>query len=173
MMNKFIPDMYKESIYKIDYKKLKQMNVKCIMFDLDNTLAAYTVDKPNKKLKEFTAMLEEDFKVIIISNGKKDRVRPFKEGLNVDSSHSSRKPFKRKYKKILVMYKFSVNEVACVGDQILTDVYGANKMGCVSILVNAMGNYEPFYTRFNRYFEKKILKGFNKNGVLVKGEYYD
>ncbi len=172
-MNIFVPDMYKESIYKIDYKKLKRMNIKCLLFDLDNTMAAYTTQKPSKKLKELFAILEEDFKVIIISNGTKDRVRPFKEGLNVDSSHSSRKPLKIKYRKILNMYKYKPTQVACIGDQIMTDVLGANRIGAISILVNTMGNYEPVYTKFNRFWEKSILNILNKKGVLLKGEYYD
>lgn len=172
-MSLFIPDMYKESIYKIDYKKLKKMKVKCLLFDLDNTLASYSVEKPDKKLKEFITILEEDFKVVIISNGKKSRVRPFKEGLNLDSCHSSKKPLKTKYKKIMSMYKLSPTEIACVGDQILTDVLGANRIGAISILVNKMGTYEPINTRFNRFFEKILLNKYNKNGVLIKGEYYD
>lgn len=172
-MNIFVPDIYAESIYKIDYKKLKKMKIKCIMFDLDNTLVSYGVYKPNKKLRELMAILEEDFKVIILSNGRKERVRPFKEGLNLDSSHSSKKPLKKKYKKIFAMYKFSPTEVACVGDQIMTDVLGANRMGAISILVNSMGSYEPIWTKFNRFWERIILKSLNKKGVLVKGEYYD
>ena len=172
-MNIFIPDMYKESIYKINYKKLKRMKIKCLMFDLDNTIAAYTISKPDKKLKEFMTVLEEDFKVIILSNGTKERVRPFKEGLNLDAAHSSKKPLKTKYKKIMAMYKFSPSEVACIGDQIMTDVLGANRMKAVSILVNSMGDYDPIYTKMNRFWESMVLKKLNKNGVLIKGEYYD
>lgn len=172
-MNLFIPDMYMESVFKIDYKKLKKMKIKCVIFDLDNTLAAYSTSKPNKKLCEFITMLSEDFKVIIMSNGTKNRVRPFKEGLNIDSSHSSKKPLLGKYKKILSTFSFEPSEVACVGDQLLTDILGANRMGCVSILVNAMGNIEPVNTKFNRFFESHILKSLRKKGVLIKGEYYD
>lgn len=172
-MSLFIPDMYKESVYTINYKKLKEMNIKCLLFDLDNTLASYTVDVPDKKLKELINMLEEDFKVMILSNGSKKRVRPFKEGLNLDSSHSSKKPLKTKYKKIMNMYKYSNNEIACIGDQILTDVLGANRIGAISILVNKTGMYETFNTKINRFFEGMILKKFNKNGILIKGEYYD
>ena len=40
-MDKFIPDMYYKSIYDINYKKLLKMNIKCIVFDLDNTVASY------------------------------------------------------------------------------------------------------------------------------------
>ncbi len=172
-MSLIIPDMYKESIFKINYKKLKEMNIKCLLFDLDNTIASYQKDKPEKKVKELMAILGEDFKIIILSNGKKGRVRPFKEALNIDSAHSSKKPLKMKYKKIMSMYKFKPNEIACIGDQILTDVLGANRIGALSILVNPTGAFEPFTTKFNRFFERIILKKLNKKGVLIKGEYYE
>ena len=47
----------------------------------------------------YTSKFKKDFKVIILSNSPKNRVRPFKEKLNIDSAFSSKKPFKKKYKK--------------------------------------------------------------------------
>ncbi len=172
-MNLFVPDMYQQSVYKIDYKKLKKKGIKCLVFDLDNTLVSYQEMEPGKKLKEFFAILGEDFKVVLMSNNKKDRVRPFKEGLNIDASHSSKKPLKTKYKKVLSLYRLKASEVACVGDQIMTDVLGANRMNMYSILVNSVGSEEPVTTKFNRKLENFILKKLQKKGILHKGEYYD
>ena len=172
-MDMFIPDIYQKSIYTIDYKKLKKNGIKCLLFDLDNTIAPYKVTEPDVKVKELFARLEEDFKVIIISNSPKNRIRPFKEKLNVDCAYSSKKPFKTKYKKILELYNFKIDEVACIGDQILTDILGANRMGFTSILVNRVAKYETIFTRFNRFFEKFILKKLAKKNLLVMGEYYD
>ena len=101
MFDLLIPDIYDQSIYTINYKKLKKNGIKCLLFDLDNTIAPYKVNVPDQKVKELFARLEEDFKVIIVSNSGKNRLRPFKEKLNVDVAFSSRKPFKKKYKKIL------------------------------------------------------------------------
>lgn len=172
-MDIFIPDVYQKSIYTINYKKLKKNGIKCLLFDLDNTIAPYKVTEPDVKVKELFARLEEDFKVIIISNSPKNRIRPFKEKLNVDCAYSSRKPFKTKYKKILEIYNFKIDEVACIGDQILTDIFGANRMGFTSILVNRVAKYETIFTKFNRFFEGFILKNLAKKNILVSGEYYD
>ena len=171
-MDMFIPDIYQKSIYTIDYKKLKKNGIKCLLFDLDNTIAPYKVE-PDQKVKELFASLEKDFKVIIISNSNKNRLRPFKEKLNVDVAFSSKKPFKTKYKKILELYNFKIDEVACIGDQLLTDILGANRMGFTSILVNRIAKYETIFTRFNRFFEKFILKSLAKKRILVSGEYFD
>jgi len=172
-MDMFIPDIYAQSIYTINYKKLKKNGIKCLLIDLDNTIAPYKIDEPDIKVKELFARLESDFKIIIMSNSGKKRLRPFKEKLNVDVAFSSKKPLKGKYKKILELYRFKTPEVACIGDQILTDVLGANRMGFTSILINKMAKYETFNTRINRFFEGFILRSLSKKGILVSGEYYD
>lgn len=173
MLDLFIPDIYAQSIYTINYKKLKKNGIKCLLFDLDNTLAPYKVNEPDQNVKELFHRLEQDFKVIIISNSGKNRLRPFKKVLNVDVAFSSKKPLKTKYKKILSLYKFKIDEVACIGDQLLTDMLGANRMGLTSILVNRVASYEMFPTKVNRFFEKFILKRLSKKNILVSGVYYD
>lgn len=172
-MESFIPDIYQKNIYDIDYQKLKKKGIRCILFDLDNTLCAVKEDVPSKRLKEFIHYLENDFKVIIISNSNQKRLIPFKEGLNIDVAASARKPFKKKYLKIMKMYQFKEFEIAAIGDQLLTDIYGANKMGITSILINPIGEYEKFGTKINRFMEKFIYRKLKKKGILVKGEYYD
>lgn len=169
-MDKFVPDLFYQNVYSIDYKKLKKMGIKCLIFDLDNTISSYEVNEPDKKIKELFYNLNKDFKIILLSNNTKNRVRPFKEKLNVDSSYKSGKPFKKKYQKVLDLYGYKDTEIACIGDQLLTDVLGANKMGFTSILVNPISPNEPFRTRINRFFERKIIKKLKNNGILVVGE---
>lgn len=168
------PDIYKRSIYEIDYQKLKKAGIKCILFDLDNTLAPHDMDLPDKKILDFFLCLEDmGFKTIILSNASKKRVAPFKEKCNIDSAYHSRKPFKRKYMKILKMYPYKDNQIACVGDQLLTDILGANRVGFTSILVNPISKKEPFPTKINRRIEKYIYRYFLKRGIFRKGEYYE
>lgn len=173
-MDKFIPDIYQKSIFAIDYEKLKNKGIKCILFDLDNTIAPINVEKPSRELKDLVADIELlGIKVIILSNSGKARVRPFKEGLNVDSSFNSKKPLKKKYKKIIDIYGFSDTEIACIGDQLLTDIFGANRMGFTSILVNPISDNDYIWTKFNRIFERKLFKHFCRQGLFQKDEYYE
>ena len=172
-MDIFVPDMYQQSIYTINYKKIKKRGIKCLLFDLNNTLTSYEDDYPTEKLRELMFELEKDFKVIIMSNSNKDRIRPFKEKLNIDSSFSSKKPLKRKYKKIINMFNFKDTEVAMIGDSLLTDIWGGNRMNFTTILVNPISEHEPFHMRTLRVFERKIIKKLNKKGILFKGEYYE
>ncbi len=172
-MENFIPDIYQKNIYDIDYNKLKNMGIKCLLFDLDNTLVPVKTDRPTKKISELFNTLERDFKLIILSNSNRKRLIPFKEGLNVDVAASARKPFKRKYLKIMDLYKYKEHEIAAIGDQLLTDIYGANKMGITSILINPIGEYEKIGTKINRFFESFVYRYLKKKNILVKGKYYE
>jgi len=172
-MENFIPDIYKKNIYDIDYMNLKNKGIKCLLFDLDNTLVPVKTDAPTKKLKELFLYLERYFKIIIISNSNKERLIPFKDGLNVDVAASAHKPFKKKYLKIMDIYKFKEHEIAAIGDQLLTDIYGANKIGITSILISKIGDYEKFGTKINRFFEKFIYWYLKRKKILIKGEFYD
>lgn len=172
-MERFVPDIHEKNVYQIDYKKLKKRGIKCLIIDLDNTIASYDTYEPSKELKELFHKLSLDFKLIIISNNTKNRVRPFKEKLNVDSCFKAGKPRSKKYKKILELYNFKDTEIACIGDQLITDILGANKVGFTSILVNPISPMEPFRVRINRSLEKRIIKKIQKLGLDIKGDYYE
>ena len=174
MFDKFVPDIYQKSIYTIDYNKLKCAGIKCIIFDLDNTLSPTTLSKPTKRLKAFITKLKQmGFKCIILSNSGKRRVEPFKNELAIDAAPSAKKPSKKKYMKIMGNYKFVPDEIAAVGDQLLTDIYGANRLGFTSILVNQMGAKDFFNSTFNRMMEKIIFRFLKSKDLFCRGRYYD
>ena len=70
------------------------------------------------------------------------------------------------------LFHYDFSEVAAVGDQILTDVFGANRSGITSIFVESLTPEDRFLTRINRKFEKMILNNLKKKGVYEEGKYY-
>jgi len=174
MIELYKPDMYIKDIYMINYKRLKTMGIKCILFDLDNTLVPYYKQKPTRKIKDLIEKLKDmGFKVIIFSNSGKKRLTPFKNILEVDCSYSSRKPRKKKFNKVLVEYKFDQSEVAIIGDQIITDIFGGNRIGIFSILVKPISSREPIWTKFNRLREKSKVRKLEKKDMFKRGNYYE
>ena len=146
-----VPNAYYKSIFDIDYKRLKSIGIKNIIFDVDNTLIPYeeyTLDKKyNNKINE----LKKDFNIIIMSNSRSDRVLKIVKDLDVEAYYSSMKPLKKNYKKIL--NKYNKDECVFIGDQFMTDILGAKRMKCKVILVDRINNKEPIYTKFWRFFE--------------------
>lgn len=174
MLELYKPDMYMKDIYAIDYKKLKSFGTKCILFDLDNTLVPDHIKKPTRKIRDFIERLKDmGFKVIIYSNSNKKRLTPFKKALEVDCSASSRKPSNRKLKKILVEYKYAESEVAIIGDQLMTDIYGGNKMGIFTVLVDPISKREHIGTKLNRIMENSKIRKLKRRKLFERGCYYE
>lgn len=173
-MDIFLPDKYYKNVYQINYMRLKEDGIKCLLFDLDNTIIPPNIKKPNKKIRDlFDNLKEQDFKIIIMSNSNKKRLTPFKDELIVDCSASSLKPSKTKFLKILKEYKLDLSEVAIIGDQLLTDIFGGNRIGITTILVNPISKNDITVTKFNRKLEKIIEKKLYKRNLFERGKYYE
>ena len=173
-MEKYIPDMYQSSIFAINYDKLKQQGIKCLLFDLDNTLVPFNIRNSNKEIKElFDKLKQLGFEVIIFSNSPKNRLKSFKEELEVEVKPSAKKPSRVSFEYIMKKYKYSENEIAMIGDQLLTDILGGNKVGVTTILVNPVGSYDPFFTKIMRFMEKRIMKKLRDHDLFVRGRFYE
>ena len=174
-MDNFIPDIYQKSIYHIDYEKLLDAGIKCILFDLDNTCIPYKDKEPNKKLIELFEMLKDmDFKLIIFSNATRRRIAPFKKVLNVDCLARAGKPRKRNFLKVLKLFNYELSDVAIVGDQLYKDILGGNRIGIKTILVNPMSLDDMIITKYIfRPLEKRKYRLLEKKGILKRGKYYE
>ena len=167
--------MYQKSIYHIDYDKLQDNGIKCLLIDLDNTCVPYQDKEPNKKLIDlFETLKDMDFKIIIFSNALKGRIKPFKDVLNVDCLARANKPYKKNFLKVIKLFNYDLSEVAIIGDQLYTDILGGNKVGIKTILVNPMSSDDMFITRFiYRTLEKRIYKKLMSKNILIRGKYYE
>lgn len=173
-MEKFMPDIYQKSIYTIDYDKLYQSGIRFLLYDLDNTIACVKVKKITPKLKKlFNELQKKGFKVIIFSNAFKKRIKPFSDGLNIEYNSRSSKPKSKNFNKILKKYGYKNYQTAIIGDQLLTDVKGGNKVGITTILINPLSSKELIFTKINRFFENRIFDKMSKQGLLIKGRYYE
>ena len=174
MIDKFVPDKHFQSIYRIDYESLKKQGIKLLIYDLDNCIAPADVSLPPKEAINLMFELKEmGFKCVLMTNSKKERVEAFRNALEIDTCASARKPLSKNYKKILKIYNKKPEEVAAIGDQLLTDIFGANRMGITSILINPISKYDRTITKFNRHIEKKLFKKMEKKDLFKKGNYYE
>ena len=167
---KFIPSLYTNTVFEIDYNKLYELGIRLILTDLDNTLISYKEDNPDAKLYEWIKKRkEEGFEVIIVSNNSnKERVSSFATKLEIESVSVATKPLKRGFKKALKLTtrKYNKNEIVAIGDQLMTDVFAANRMGYYSILVKAIDRKtEKWTTRINRRLELYVKNRLSKRHI--------
>ena len=164
MIEKCYPDFCLGSIYDMDEAFLKENNIKAVIFDIDNTLVKHTEKKPNEKVLEYFSFLDSlGIKKAIISNNKKARVEFFCEGLNIPFAYRAYKPRKKPMAKLAGVLGVPAKNICFVGDQLFTDIFGANRMGFVSVAVTALGENETGFVAFKRIFENMIMKSYLKN----------
>ena len=168
-----IPDMYKKSIFDINYPLLKSKGIKCLIFDLDNTLALIDDKNCPDKVKELVKKLKKDFRVLIISNNTKNRLKPYKEELDIDAVSFAMKPLTKGLRQIVKKYKLEKNEMVMIGDQIPTDILSGKRFNIMTILVEPLAKKDLKITSLNRIIEKRLIKKYEKRGLFKKGEYYE
>ncbi len=167
-MQIFKPDMYYKDIYQIPYKTLKEKGIKCLLFDVDNTCVGYHEKKPTENLNNlFQKINKMDFKIILFSNATKKRLQPFHQ-LSVDIHPFSKKPFKKNFKKIIQKYHYQPQEICIIGDQILTDILGGNKVGIHTCLVEPLTKEDFIFTKLTRKIEKIILSKLERKNIFKK-----
>ena len=159
MFLKLLPDMCAESIYDIDFDALKQKGITSLILDIDNTLVSHRTKSPDEKtLKLLVYLKDSGFKLSIISNGKPERVNLFTKGFDIPVISGHLKPSKKGYVLALQKMNSVPSECAAIGDQIFTDVLGANKMGIFSIYTTPIEKYENSFFYIKRFFEGFVLK---------------
>ena len=170
---KCYPNMYQQKIETINYQKLKKLGIKCLIFDLDNTIALINQDRITDSTKKLLNSLKKDFKIVIISNNVNKRVKKYADTLFCDFVANAMKPLSRGYRKIRKKYGFQKEEMCMIGDQLVTDIYGGNRYHMFTILVDPLGTKDLKITSLNRFIERKILKKYEQKEIMKKGVYYE
>lgn len=163
---KFIPNEFHLTFFDIDFKSLYKSGYRLILTDLDNTLISYDEDKPNDQINsKFQELLDIGFEVILISNNVPDRINTFTKETTINGFANARKPLLIGIKKAFKQSSVKDHtKVIIVGDQLMTDVWAANRFHAYSILVNPIKKKtERWYTRFNRRIEEKMLVKIKKH----------
>lgn len=171
-MGVFKPKIYQKNIFEINYNELKNEGIKCLIFDLDNTLGLISHKSCPDEAKELINKLKKDFTIIISSNNTRRRLKPYLEELGIDGVAWSMKPSIKSLIQIKVRYKYKKKEMCIIGDQIVTDVLAGNRYHIKTILVDPLGEKDLKITGLNRKVEARIVKHYEKRGIFERGKYY-
>ncbi len=163
---KCIPDYHEPDIFAVDFENLYAKGYKALLLDIDNTLVTYDEDLPGEKTRALLDELERiGFEVVLLSNNNRSRIEPFALSLGFPAIFRAKKPFRPGFKRSLDTLERprEKHEVLVVGDQLMTDVYGAKRFGLSVLLVGPLSlETERWYTRFNRFVERKMLRRIKK-----------
>ena len=171
-MGLFRPNIYKKTIYDINYDLLKEKGIRCLIFDLDNTLGLISHKNCPKEAVKLIEKLKKDFIVVISSNNTKKRLKPYLEELGIEGTSWSMKPSIKSLIYIKAKYRLHKKEMCMIGDQIVTDVLSGNRFRIKTILVDPLGEKDLKITGLNRKLEAKIIARYEKKGLFKRGNYY-
>lgn len=160
----FYPKGYFKKVSEISLEYLKENNIKGLILDVDNTLIDYYKNISEDIINWAKTLKQSGIRMCILSNSnKQEKVKEVASKLNLDYMYFAMKPFKRGFKKAIKMLDLKNNEIAAVGDQIFTDVIGANRMKMFSILVEPIEEKDIFVTLIKRPIENYIKKRYLKS----------
>lgn len=146
-------------ITDIEIDFLNNNNIKTLLLDVDNTLSTHhgtvLVDGLTDWLKK---MQDNGVTLVVVSNSKRFRIEPFAGKIGLPFVSLACKPLPNGYRKAVKMMNADKKTTAIIGDQIFTDVLGANFYGIRSLLVRPVKLEDGWSFKVRRYFEKKILK---------------
>ena len=162
MLECFYPDEYVDSTFEIDFEGMYKKGYRGVIFDIDNTLVPHGAPADERAKKFFTRLNDIGFKVIMLSNNKEPRVKMFCDAVNAPYIYKADKPNPVNYKQAMSILGTDKSNTLFVGDQIFTDVWGANKAEIYSILVKPIHPKEEIQIVLKRKLEKIVLYFYRK-----------
>ena len=163
MIEKFYPAITLDRIQDISVELLDKNKVKGLILDIDNTLVPEHMKEADENAVRWIEQIKAaDFKVCIVSNASKKRVIKFNERLKLYAIHRASKPGTKAFLKAARLLDFKNENIAVVGDQIFTDIYGGNRVGMYTILVKPINKKEGIFIRLKRIFEKFVLTSYGR-----------
>lgn len=181
MFRKFYPAEMAESSYSIDYEALYQKGYRGIIYDIDNTLVEHGADANEKVIALFRRLCGMGFRICLLSNNKAPRVRRFYRGVKIEGVKlhyifDAHKPATKNYRKAMRVMRTTKKNTIFIGDQLFTDVFGANRAGIRSFLVKPINKKEEIQIVFKRrlewivlHFYKQKLERMKQTNIVLIG----
>jgi len=153
------PDIKLKRVTDITPNLLKKYNIDSLILDVDNTLSTHHGEILTDGLPQWLdCMRDNGIKLIVLSNSKERRVKPFAEKINLPFISLGLKPLPFGYYRALKMSESKRKNTAIVGDQIFTDVLGGNIVGVKTILLTPIKLESTAGFRFKRKIETYVYK---------------
>ena len=155
----FYPTLYRRRITDVTAEDLRHLSVRGVLLDVDNTLTTHDAPDLAEDVKIWiSTMREQGFLLIIVSNNSSERVAPFAAKIGLPYAAHARKPLPTGYRAASAEINVPLKECVAIGDQIFTDVMGANLAGIPSILLEPIQpEVDQKFIVFKRKIERPML----------------
>ena len=156
-LEKYYPRGYVESVFDIDYTELYRKGFRGVIFDIDNTLVHHGDSSTPEIDKLFVRIHAAGLKTLLLTNNDEERVQRFITNIDTEYICDAEKPDTKGYIKAVEKLSIKRSQVVMIGDQLFTDILGANRSGIAGILVKFIKLPEEKRIGKRRYLEKLIM----------------
>ena len=173
--NSVIPDMYCCNFHNIETEELIKNGIKNLLIDIDGTiLPVDDVYVSLELLRSFGMYQIKDFNICLLSNNNESRVYPVAKELGVKYLCNANKPLPEAYENAMKELKaIDKSTVAMIGDQMLSDIKGANEFGLYTILVQPISKHNNIKTGTQRILQRKIENHLKKRDLFDRNVFYN
>ena len=156
----FYPTMYRRRITDVTVEDLRHQGVRAVLLDVDNTLTTHDAPDLDVAVREWLDWMQaEGIRLIIVSNNSPQRVEPFASSVGLPFVAHARKPLSSGYRAAAAALDVSLRECMAIGDQMFTDILGANWAGIPSVLLEPIQpEVEQKFIVFKRKIERLLMK---------------
>jgi HAD superfamily phosphatase (TIGR01668 family) len=162
----FKPNRIVCRVFDITPDMLRQMGVKGIVLDVDNTLSTHHAQQPLGGVAEWLDLMRaEGIGLVILSNARSSRVQPFAALLGLDFISLGLKPLPFGVNRAVRRLGLPKSQVILVGDQLFTDMLGANLTGVRGVLVEPAQAEYGWSFKLRRRAERPLIEKYKKDGA--------
>lgn len=153
------PTLYYKTVYDTEFDKLMELGVRGIILDLDNTLVPHNDPEVPEKVRDLMERIEGlGLPIMVVSNNQKKRVEDFCTQLGIPCLPMAKKPMRSGFLQAARDMGLAPTQVAVIGDQIYTDVFGGNRSGMLTVLVDPVESKEDWFFKLKRRLEAPIMR---------------
>lgn len=166
MKDYLTPDYMFATFAEVTPAFLQSIGVRCLLIDIDNTLAPYEEPDPDERiLGWFKALEEHGIRTALVSNNHTPRVERFNKPLGLIAYPNSGKPSRKTLERAMRELGATHAETAMLGDQLLTDCFAGKHIGLRSIIVPPIKDKTNLFFRSKRFLERPFIRKYaKKNG---------
>lgn len=162
-LRQFYPGRIILSVYELDWEALAE-KYRGVIFDIDNTLVPHGAPADENTVRLFKRLHGLGMKTMLVSNNGEARVKPFAEQVDTMYVHKAGKPKRQGYIRAMEGMGTGPENTLFVGDQIFTDVWGANRAGMDTILTEPVdASTDEIQIVVKRWFEKPFRRVYRES----------
>ncbi|KXB39133.1 YqeG family HAD IIIA-type phosphatase [Amygdalobacter nucleatus] len=155
----FMPSAFYKQINDVPVEDYYALGYRYVFVDIDNTLMPHGELKANSEARQAVQRFKSaGFTVYLFSNATNARLTAISRDLNVNYVEKANKPALKPLLSFITKHNLARNTCIIIGDQLITDIWTANKAKVESVWLEPISAKELWHIRLKRGIEALLRK---------------